>query len=255
MKAEIADLQGTWEIVALEVEGKTLGESGFQGSRIVVKGNTFTTISMGSTYGGTLAVDAAKTPKTLDLRFKAGPEKGNTSLAIYELDGDTWTLCLTITGKTRPTAFATNAGSGHALETLKRQTGPSAPDLLRAELARLEGEWSLVSGVRDGQALPKDFVQTGKRLVKGNETTVLFGGQVFLKAAFSLGLANEPKTIDYILTAGPNQGEAQNGIYRLEGDTVTYSLAAPGRPRPTDFTIRPGDGGTLTVWKRKTKRT
>ena len=47
MKAEIANLQGTWEIVALEVDGKTLVESGFQGSRIVVKGSTFTTISMG----------------------------------------------------------------------------------------------------------------------------------------------------------------------------------------------------------------
>ena len=110
---------------------------------------------MGATYGGTLAVNPAKTPKTLDPLFMAGPEKGNTSLAIYEVDGDSWRLCLTVTGKTRPIAFATKAGSGYALETLKRQTGRSAPDLLKDELARLEGEWALVSGVRGRASAPQ----------------------------------------------------------------------------------------------------
>jgi uncharacterized protein (TIGR03067 family) len=251
MKAELASLQGTWEIVALEVDGSTLPEGAFAGSRIVVKGNSFATISMGATYGGTLGVDAAKTPKTLDLSFKSGPEKGNTSLAIFELDGDTWTLCLTVTAKKRPTAFATKAGSGLALETLKRQTGPSPQERLRDELGRLEGEWSLVSAVKDGQTLPGDYVRTGRRLVKGNETTVFFGREVFLKAAFTLGPTASPKTIDYIVTAGENQGEAQLGIYAIEGDTVTYYLAPPGRPRPTDFAIRADLGGTTTVWRRK----
>jgi uncharacterized protein (TIGR03067 family) len=253
MNPAIESLQGTWDIVALEVDGKTMPESGFHGSRIVVEGNTFTTISMGATYGGSLTVDAAKNPKTLDLSFKAGPEKGNTSLAIYELDGDGWTLCLTVTGKTRPIAFATKAGSGHALERLKRQIGASALDRLQEELARLQGEWSLVKGSKDGQALPADFIKTGKRLVKGNETTVLFAGQVFLRAAFGLGPSEEPKTIDYIVTEGQGQGEAQAGIYALDGDTVTYCLSPPGRPRPTDFTIKAGVGRTLTVWKRKKK--
>jgi len=251
MKAELASLQGTWDVVGLEIDGSALPGSAFDGSRIVVKGNTFATISMGATYSGTLKVNVAKTPKTLDLMFKSGPEKGNTSLAIFELDGDAWRICLTVTGTTRPTAFVTKAGSGLALETLKRQTGPSAIDSLREELARLEGEWSLLSGVQDGQKLPEDFVRAGKRLVQGNETTVFFGHEVFLKAAFTLGPLASPKTIDYIVTAGRNQGEAQLGIYELEGDTVTYCLAPPGRPRPVDFTIRAGVGGTTTVWRRK----
>jgi len=147
-----------------------------------VQGNTFTTISMGATYGGTLAIDAAKLPKTLDLSFKSGPEKGNNSFAIFELDGDTWKLCTTVTGKTRPAAFSAKPGSGHAHEVLRRVTGRSAREALQEELARLEGEWTRVSGARDGQALSDDFVKSGRRLVKGNEATVHFGTQVYPKA-------------------------------------------------------------------------
>jgi uncharacterized protein (TIGR03067 family) len=136
MKEELAKLQGAWSIDALEVDGATMQESSVRGSQIVVKGSAFDTISMGATYKGKLKIDPAKTPKTLDLIFEAGPEKGNRSLAIYELDGDTWRICLTVTAKTRPKAFATTPGSGLALETLKR--GAAEPDPLRAEPRRIE---------------------------------------------------------------------------------------------------------------------
>lgn len=252
MKEELAKLQGAWSIVALEVDGQTMTEGTFRGSQIVVSGNAFETISMGATYRGKLKVDPKKTPRMLDLLFEAGPEKGNRSLAIYELDGDSWRICLTVTGKKRPTAFATAPGSGLALEILKR--GAAALDPLRAELALLEGEWTMVACERDGQTLHKAMIKTGKRLAKGNETTVLFGNEVILKAAYSLGVANRPKTIDYILTAGPNQGEMQLGIYELDGDTVRFHFAAPGQPRPSDFATSAGAGGTLAVWKRQKQR-
>jgi uncharacterized protein (TIGR03067 family) len=251
VKDELERLQGAWQIASLEVDGAALPESAFEGSRIVVKGSTFSTISMGATYGGKVSVDGSKKPKSLDLAFKSGPEKGNTALAIYELDGDRWRICLTVTGKTRPKAFATKPGSGLALETLLRQTGASADDRKKAALKELQGTWSLVKCVKDGQAMPEEFARTGARLVKGNETTVLFGKEVFLKAAFTLGVTSEPATIDYIVTAGEIQGEAQAGIYKLEGDIATYYLAPPGRPRPAEFTPRAGVGGTLTVWKRQ----
>ena len=251
MKDQLAALQGTWDIVALTVDGQAMPPGAFDGSSITVKGSTFTTASMGAEYGGTISVDAGKSPKQLDLKFKSGPEKGNTSLAIFELDGDTFKLCLTITGKTRPAAFAAKRGSGHAFEVLKRRTGKSAQERLRNAIAELSGEWSLVSAVRDGQELPAEFVKTGTRLVKGNETTVLFGKEVYLRAAFTLGPSADPKTIDYIVTAGDGIGQTQLGLYSVEGDTVAYCLASPGRPRPKDFTVKPGVGGVLTVWKRK----
>jgi uncharacterized protein (TIGR03067 family) len=55
------------------------------------------------------------------MKFTEGPEKGNTALGIYELDGDEWKLCLTITAKDRPTEFAAKPKSGLGLEVLKRE--------------------------------------------------------------------------------------------------------------------------------------
>src|SRR5205823_4054339 len=118
-----------------------------------------------------------------------------TALGIYELEGDTWKICLTLTAKERPKEFAAPAGSGLALETLKRDMAsqnepkkdspPAAanePDEVKKERAKLEGEWAMVSGEIDGQPMPDAFVKTGKRVAKGNETTVTIGGNVFMKA-------------------------------------------------------------------------
>jgi uncharacterized protein (TIGR03067 family) len=121
MKTDVEKLQGTWRVVSLEIEGAEMGEAIFQGSKIILKGSAFETISMGAVYRGNFQVDSTATPKQLDLKFTEGPEKGNASLGIYELDEDTWKLCLTVTAKERPTAFATQIGSGTALETLRRE--------------------------------------------------------------------------------------------------------------------------------------
>jgi len=74
-----------------------------------------------TTYKGTFSIDPGKNPKTIDIKFTEGPEKGNTSLGIYELDGEDFKLCLTVTAKDRPTEFAAKAKSGLGLETLKRE--------------------------------------------------------------------------------------------------------------------------------------
>jgi uncharacterized protein (TIGR03067 family) len=117
MQADLESLQGTWNIVEFELEGQKLPAAG---SKIVVAGDNFTTIAMGAQYEGTVALDPAAKPKSFELHFNQGPEKGNVSLGIYELEGDTWTICLGLTGKNRPLEFATKAGSGHALERLHR---------------------------------------------------------------------------------------------------------------------------------------
>ena len=76
---------------------------------------------MGATYEGELELDAAESPKHFTLTFTKGPEKGNVNPGIYELDGDTWRICIATRGGGRPKRFATKAGSGHALETLVRK--------------------------------------------------------------------------------------------------------------------------------------
>lgn len=66
-------------------------------------------------------MDGAKNPKTIDMIFTEGPEKGKTSLGIYELDGDNLKICLGLVGRDRPKEYLTKQNSGHALETLERE--------------------------------------------------------------------------------------------------------------------------------------
>ena len=262
MDEDIGALQGTWSVVALEVEGMKMPAAMLTGSKIVVNGQNFTTIAMGATYEGTLEVDSAATPKTFQLKFTVGPEQGNTSLGIYELDGDTWRICLTTTGKNRPKEFATAPGSGLALETLQRSRPSDVePDHTAADHAPesagppldpaedLSGEWDMVSGVLNGQPMEKSMVRYGKRVIRGNQTTVSFGPQVFMKATVTMDHSKRPKTIDYLVSQGGAAGSTLYGIYEVTGDTVTICYAAAGQERPADFASNPGDGRTFAVWK------
>lgn len=118
---ELEKLQGTWTFIALEVDGAKVPEGMLGGSKLIIKGDHFTSISGGVTYEGTIKIDTSRSPKTLDLIFSAGPETGKTAPGIYELGGDDWRICLSLGASSRPTEFATKQGSGHALETLKRE--------------------------------------------------------------------------------------------------------------------------------------
>jgi uncharacterized protein (TIGR03067 family) len=118
---ELQKLQGTWTFVALEVDGAKLPEAMLNGSNIIIKGDTFKSISGGVTYEGTIMIDVSRNPKTLDLIFTDGPEIGKTAPGIYELGGDSLRICLSLGVGSRPTEFATKQGSGQALETLKRE--------------------------------------------------------------------------------------------------------------------------------------
>ena len=131
--------------------------------------------------------------------------------------------------------------------------GADAPEAVKKEMAQLEGNWSMVSGERDGQALPDDIVKQAKRMTKDGETTVSIGGQVFLKAKITIDPTKKPKTIDYTVTEGDNKGKKMLGIYELDGDTAKFCIAAPDKERPTDFTTKEGSERTLTVWKRDKK--
>jgi uncharacterized protein (TIGR03067 family) len=115
----------------------------------------------------------------------------------------------------------------------------------------MQGEWSMVSGSADGQSMQEDLRKQMKRVCKGNETTTTMGDQVFMKAKFTIDPTAKPKTIDYEMIDGFTKGKKQLGIYEVEGDTFRSCFAKPGEKRPTEFKNEPGDGHTLSVWKRK----
>jgi uncharacterized protein (TIGR03067 family) len=122
--------------------------------------------------------------------------------------------------------------------------------VIKKDLAQLQGEWSMVSGVADGMEMPEAMRQTAQRVCKGEETTVMVGGQLIMKAKFTLDPAKKPKAIDYDVLDGPTKGMKHLGIYEFEGETVKFCFAAPGGERPMEFVSKSGDRRTTSVWKR-----
>jgi uncharacterized protein (TIGR03067 family) len=122
VQKEYQRFEGTWLFASIEMDGMKLPLEQFKDSKLVVMpGGKFTMVAGPTTYGGTFKVDTSKTPRHIDVTFTEGPEKGKTLLGIYELEGETYKLCMADTGKDRPTAFASKPGSGHVLEVFKRQ--------------------------------------------------------------------------------------------------------------------------------------
>jgi uncharacterized protein (TIGR03067 family) len=121
VKKELARFEGTWKIVSLESEQNKLNEDSLKDIRLKLEGDKFTTIVNDGENHGTFKVDPTKKPKTMDITMADGDMKGKTMVGIYELEGDTYKLCVDMSGKSRPTEFAVKPGSGFVLEVLKRE--------------------------------------------------------------------------------------------------------------------------------------
>ena len=250
-------------MTSLELDGQKMDAGMLEKARIEVKGKRFTSTGMGAVYKGALELDASKTPGHINMKFDAGPEKGNTNLGIYELDGDTWKICLATRGSVRPSSFASSPGAGFAFETFVREDVARAvkanaqvsKTAARATTAKappteFEGEWSMVSGIMNGRAMDESLLKWVKRVFQRNQTTVNAGPQVMLQAEFTHDPSTSPKSIEYLNTGGSNRGKTQYGIYEFEADLLKICVSAPDAARPTEFKSKPGDGRTLTVWKR-----
>jgi uncharacterized protein (TIGR03067 family) len=123
IKQDRQRIEGTWRIVALEINGNKVNEEDAR-KLTVVNGSdgTWSVRSEGNEIAsGTSAIDPAKTPKTLDFAQTEGEGKGQQYLAIYELGENTRRLCFAPPGKERPTEFASPVGSEIVLVTFERE--------------------------------------------------------------------------------------------------------------------------------------
>lgn len=254
---DLDKLQGTWRVTSLEVDGQAMAPSALGDARIVITRNRFVSLGMGGTYEGTVEIDATRSPRTFDLVFTAGHAIGTRNLGIYKLERDRWTICLATRGTTRPKEFATRAGTGLALETLRRERTrptrprPPEPDSPRRAGAAtpLEGEWTMVSAVFSGKPMDASMVAWCRRITQGDVTTVVAGPQTMVKARFTIDASQSPSAIDYVNLSGANKGKSQAGIFELKGPTLRICMAEPGKPRPAEFASNPGDGRSLTTWR------
>lgn len=107
----------------------------------------------------------------------------------------------------------------------------------------LQGSWQLVSGERQGRAIPDDAVRDVRLVFSGDElATTTKGGT--MAARFVLDSSTNPKSIDLDMS-----GSVGRGIYLLNGDDLKIAHGEVGTPRPGGF--EPNSASTILVLKRE----
>ena len=115
-KKELDRVQGTWKLLNVEADGEKQPEEFRKNGELVIKGTKYTLRIPNTTEEGTLRLDPAAKPTTVDFTIESGDDKGKTQLGIYKLDGNRLTFCVGKPGeKDRPKEFTTKAGELRSL--------------------------------------------------------------------------------------------------------------------------------------------
>jgi uncharacterized protein (TIGR03067 family) len=114
------DVQGTWEPTSAVLNGQKFPDDMLKTIRLVLTDGKYALKLGEQTDAGTIKLDPTKKPKEMDITGTEGPNKDKTFPCIYELKGDTLTVCYSLDGKDRPKEFKAETGSGQFLATYKR---------------------------------------------------------------------------------------------------------------------------------------
>jgi uncharacterized protein (TIGR03067 family) len=252
VKDEQARLEGAWAFAVVKVSGKEQPLVGQQPDRLIfLKDGRFTVVQRPGITHGTYKVDPAHKPKLYDVHIATGRFQGVDVPGIYEIDGDTLTMCLPLGGSTRPTALETKPGDGLLFEVFKRQHENVKDVLIAAGRRELTGTWQSTSYALDGKKASDDDMKKIQLVfdAEGN-TKALNDGKLFLASSTKIDPTANPASIDITFTGGEGKGTAL-GIYKVEDGVLTICRSAPGKPRPTEFASEPGSGLTLMSYRHQ----
>lgn len=119
---DAARLQGNWQIVSVQVDGKSLDMANLKGAHLNIQGNRYSFQFAKTRLEITYRLNADRNPKAIDLKVVAGPEKDKVFYGIYTLDKDVYRICRpTTAGKDRPREFVTRPNSGLMIVVWKRE--------------------------------------------------------------------------------------------------------------------------------------
>jgi uncharacterized protein (TIGR03067 family) len=119
-EGEYQRFEGAWAYASVVSDGQPIRDPTVVARRLILNGDQFQLTGPATSGRGTYSVDPKAVPKTIDVTFSDGLRAGKTMKGIYELAGDTCTVCMASGDQPRPTRFESKAHSGHTLEVLKR---------------------------------------------------------------------------------------------------------------------------------------
>ena len=109
-KKDLEKLQGTWQVAAVEIDGRSLPGWWIERFTFTFKGDELTEPDTDRVE--LVKLDASKKPKTID---------AGKMLGIYRLDDDELTICVSeATEPKRPKEFKASKGSNQTQWTLRR---------------------------------------------------------------------------------------------------------------------------------------
>jgi uncharacterized protein (TIGR03067 family) len=121
IRDELIRFGGTWIFTEVTVEGEKAADDILAGNRLILQGDQFISRHGSQTQRGHYKIDPSRSPKTIDVIFSEGHDKGKTLLGIYELSADIYKVCLNMDDQSRPKEFASKPGSKRVFEVLKRE--------------------------------------------------------------------------------------------------------------------------------------
>jgi len=130
-------------------------------------------------------------------------------------------------------AFAV-LGTLAGLSSTTAQTPPDGkrPDLVRAPL---EGTYTIVSGEKNGQAIPADHFKNSVVRITGDVMTGTDREKKeFFACTYVLLNKREPWSLDMKSTS-PKEGIDAFGLVKKDGDSLTIIYSLPGGEKPTEF--------------------
>jgi uncharacterized protein (TIGR03067 family) len=126
IKKELAALEGTWELVGKEFLGKRSTKEQIEelnDDRVVLKGDRLTVRNEERKTvlsEAVIRINLKTKPKSVEVTYTAGLSKGETTPAIYEIEGDTLKVCYAMEKEKRPDEFAGKENGKSLLLTYKR---------------------------------------------------------------------------------------------------------------------------------------
>jgi uncharacterized protein (TIGR03067 family) len=147
-------------------------------------------------------------------------------------------------GMTTEQVRATRFRLADAQSAVARKTGfGSWPQLARHvdQLRSLEGTWEFASLSIDGSAMPASALGSSRVLIDGDRFRTE-SPEATYEGVFNIDVEAEPHQIDIEFIAGPEAGNWNFGVFRLDGDQLEICLDMNGKPRPGKFATSAGSG-------------
>jgi uncharacterized protein (TIGR03067 family) len=120
-REDLKKLEGQWDRVVMELEGKSWPAEMIAGWTATYEGDRLTLRVNGKAYRESIVtLDPSRSPRAMNSWDQDGPAADQTVPGIYEIDGDRVRVCFAKPGSKRPTEFTTNKGTGFLYCEYKR---------------------------------------------------------------------------------------------------------------------------------------